>query len=56
MNLASMWLVRIVPAIFLTRTYGLVGFWICMAVELSFRGLIFLIRIARGRWLRKDVL
>lgn len=56
MNLASMWLVRIIPAIFLTRTYGLVGFWICMAVELSFRGLIFLVRIARGRWLRKDVL
>lgn len=52
MNLCSMWLVRIVPAIFMTRAYGLVGFWICMAVELSFRGAIFLIRLIRGSWLK----
>jgi len=52
LNFCSMWLVRIVPAIFLTRMYGLVGFWICMAVELSFRGLLFLIHLYRGRWLR----
>ena len=52
MNFGSMWLVRIVPAIFLTRVYGLVGFWIMMAVELNFRGLIFLVRLARGRWLK----
>ena len=38
MNFTSMWLVRIVPAIFLVKVYGLVGFWICMAVELTFRG------------------
>ncbi len=53
MNMASMWIVRIIPAIFLTRAYGLVGFWICMAVELSFRGAIFLIRLYRGRWLKE---
>lgn len=51
LNFGSMWLVRIIPAIFLTRIYGLMGFWICMAVELSFRGLIFLIRLYRGKWL-----
>ena len=51
MNFGSMWIVRIIPAIFLTRIYGLVGFWICMAVELSFRGIIFLVRLYRGRWL-----
>ena len=51
MNFCSMWLVRIVPAIFLTKVYGLMGFWIMMAVELTFRGLIFLIRLARGKWL-----
>ena len=55
MNLGSMWIVRIIPAIFLTRRYGLVGFWICMAVELSFRGLIFLIRLMRGKWLNKTI-
>ena len=52
LNLVSMWLVRIFPAIFFTRMYGLVGFWICMAVELTFRGTVFLIRLARGKWLR----
>ncbi len=53
MNLTSMWVVRIVPAIFLTRIYGLVGFWICMAVELSFRGAIFLVHLQRGKWLKQ---
>lgn len=55
MNLGSMWFVRIIPAIFMTRAYGLVGFWMCMAVELSFRGIIFIIRLARGRWLNKNI-
>ena len=51
MNFTSMWIVRILPAIFLVKVYGLVGFWIAMAVELTFRGIIFLVRIARGKWL-----
>ena len=53
MNFTSMWLVRIVPAVFLVKVYGLVGFWIAMAVELTFRGTIFLVRIVRGKWLEK---
>ena len=52
MNFGSMWIVRIIPAIFITRIYGLVGFWVCMAVELSFRGLIFVVRLYRGTWLK----
>ena len=52
MNFGSMWLVRILPAIFITPRYGLVGFWICMATELSVRGMLFLIRLARGSWLK----
>ena len=52
MNFTSMWIVRIVPAIFLVKAYGLVGFWIAMAVELTFRGTIFIIRLARGKWLK----
>lgn len=55
MNLGSMWFVRIIPAIFMTRAYGLVGFWMCMAVELTFRGLIFLVRLARGKWINKTL-
>ncbi len=53
LNFGSMWVVRILPAIFLTRRLGLVGFWYCMAFELTFRGAAFLIRLARGKWLKK---
>ena len=53
MNFGSMWVVRIIPALFLTRTYGLRGLWLCMAVELSFRGILFLVRLYRGTWLKK---
>lgn len=52
MNLLSMWCVRIVPAIFLVPRLGLSGYWIAMAAELCFRGIIFLIRMYRGRWLK----
>ena len=52
MNFGSMWFVRIIPAIFITRIYGLPGFWMCMAVELCFRGAIFIIRLASGAWLK----
>jgi putative MATE family efflux protein len=52
MNFGSMWVVRIIPAIFITPVYGLVGFWVCMAVELTFRGSLFLIRLRRGTWLK----
>lgn len=52
MNFGSMWIVRIIPAIFITPVYGLVGFWVCMAVDLSFRGVLFLIRLYRGTWLK----
>ena len=52
MNFGSMWVVRIIPAIFITPVYGLVGFWVCMAVELTFRGSLFLVRLRRGTWLK----
>ncbi|MBP5333710.1 MAG: MATE family efflux transporter [Bacteroidales bacterium] len=55
MNLGSMWIVRIIPAIFMTGRFGLVGFWICMAVELTFRGIIFIVRLARGKWIDKTL-
>ncbi len=55
MNFGSMWVVRIIPAIFITPVYGLVGFWVCMAVELTFRGSLFLIRLRRGTWLKAVV-
>lgn len=45
MNLASIWVVRIPLALRLSAIYGLRGVWIAMAIELCFRGLIFLIRL-----------
>jgi Na+-driven multidrug efflux pump len=50
MNLASMWLVRLTLAAMLAKDYGLRGVWFAMAVELTFRGCIFLLRLFKGRW------
>ena len=50
-NLGSMWLIRIVPAIFLTRTYGLAGYWIVMCIELNVRGLLFIWRVHGEKWM-----
>lgn len=52
MNFGSMWLVRLSMAAFLAPRYGLKGVWFAMAVELTFRGFIFLIRIYRGKWMK----
>lgn len=54
-NLTSMWVVRIIPAIFLTKIMGLQGFWISMCVDLNARGLLFLWRIRSGRWMNVKI-
>ena len=53
MSLLSMWGVRLTLAAVLAVTYGLPGVWTAMAIELSFRGLIFLGRLFQGGWMRK---
>jgi putative MATE family efflux protein len=55
MSLTSMWCVRLTLAAYLARDYGLRGVWTAMAVELTFRGLLFLTRLFRGRWMKKIV-
>ncbi len=50
MNLFSMWAVRLSLAAILAPHYGLRGVWFAMAVELTFRGIIFLIRLFWGGW------
>ncbi|MCR5077877.1 MAG: MATE family efflux transporter [Prevotella sp.] len=42
-NLGSMWLVRLTLAYALASRYGLRGVWFAMAVELTFRGISFLV-------------
>lgn len=56
MNLGSMWFVRLTLAASLAPVYGLAGVWTAMAIELTFRGCIFLWRIARGTWLKVSLL
>ncbi len=56
LNLVSMWGVRILLAAILVPHLGLEGYWIAMAIELCFRGIIFLIRLYRGKWMKKAVI
>lgn len=53
MNLVSIWAVRIPLAAWLAGPLGLKGVWIAMCLELCFRGLIFLIRLLRNKWIKK---
>lgn len=53
MSLLSMWGVRLTLAALLATKYGLPGVWVAMAIELTFRGTIFLVRQLRGGWLKK---
>jgi Na+-driven multidrug efflux pump len=51
-NLCSMWFVRLTLAYWLSQSMGLKGVWIAMAIELTFRGGMFLIRLYWGNWLK----
>lgn len=53
MNFFSIWAVRLSLAVALAPSLGLKGVWIAMCIELCFRGVIFLIRLERGQWMRK---
>ncbi|MCD8312828.1 MAG: MATE family efflux transporter [Bacteroidales bacterium] len=53
MNFLSIWVVRVGLSLILAPILGLAGVWIAMAVELCFRGVIFLIRLFRRKWLEK---
>ncbi|MBQ3425903.1 MAG: MATE family efflux transporter [Clostridia bacterium] len=56
LSLISMWGFRICPAIALVRIFGLRGFWMAMCGELCLRGVLFLIRLLRGRWLKREII
>lgn len=53
MNFFSIWAVRLSLAAALAPSMGLKGVWIAMCIELCFRGVIFLIRLQRGQWMKK---
>ena len=53
MSLVSMWAVRLTLAASLAPKFGLRGVWTAMAIELTFRGFIFLVRLFKGSWAEK---
>ena len=53
MSLGSMWAVRLTLAATFAPKYGLKGVWTAMAIELIFRGGIFLVRLFKGSWANK---
>ena len=56
LNIFSMWCIRLTLAFLLAPRLGLVGVWAAMCIELCIRGALFLIRLARGKWLDKGAL
>ena len=52
-GLATVWAIRLPLAWLLSPRIGLAGIWLGMAAELVVRGVIFLVRIRRGRWLER---
>ena len=55
-NLFTMWGVRVMTVLVFTHRFGVTGVWISMTAELITRGIVFLIRLLRGRWLKMPVL
>ena len=56
LNALSMWGVRVVTIALFTKQYGIIGVWATMTFELVFRGIIFLIRLLRGKWVDQNSL
>lgn len=50
LDLISIWGVRLTLALILAPTMGLHGVWIAMAIELTFRGTAFLLRLRFSNW------
>jgi Na+-driven multidrug efflux pump len=49
----SVWFIRIPLAVILVKNFGLNGIWFAMSFELCVRGILFLIRLAGKKWLKK---
>ncbi|MBR5684749.1 MAG: MATE family efflux transporter [Muribaculaceae bacterium] len=51
-NLVSMWVVRLGLSAILVASMGLYGVWMAMAIELCFRGAVYLIWLSSKRWMK----
>lgn len=55
-NLVSMWIVRLGLSALLVTSMGLYGVWSAMAIELCFRGTIYLLWLSSKRWMKKAII
>lgn len=53
MNLGCMWGIRVILAAILAPVLGLHGVWIAMAIELTCRGAVFLVRLKGKKWMMR---
>ena len=51
-NLVSMWIVRLGLSAIMVKSMGLYGVWMAMAIELCFRGTVYLLWLSTKRWMR----
>ena len=51
-NLVSMWIVRLGLSAILVTSMGLYGVWMAMAIELCFRGTVYLLWLSTKRWMK----
>lgn len=54
-NLVSMWIVRLGLSAIMVSSMGLYGVWLAMAIELCFRGAVYLIALSSKRWMNARV-
>lgn len=55
LSLVSLWCIRIPLSYLLVGPLGLTGIWLAMAIELCIRGMLFLVRQIRGKWMQKVI-
>ena len=51
-NLVSMWVVRLGLSAIMVKSMGLYGVWMAMAIELCFRGTVYLLWLSTKRWMK----
>ncbi len=51
-NLVSMWIVRLGLSAIMVKSMGLYGVWMAMAIELCFRGTVYLLWLSSKRWMK----
>ncbi len=54
-NLVSMWIVRLGLSAMMVSSMGLYGVWMAMAIELCFRGIVYLLALSSKRWLNAKI-